>query len=124
MDFNRTFFLLVAFSAPYLIFSNLRKWQRRQIVKERLRIIAEILEHAEERVIRYQERHDRILNQMNSYYFYHRELEEALAGARKAMNEALEFSVSLRRMQMKLITSSPDENLDVLQLDRTYRNVA
>lgn len=124
MDFNLTFWLLISFSAPYLIFSNLRKHQRRQNVKERLRIIAEILEHAEERVMRYQERHDRILNQMNSYYFYHRELEEALVGARKAMNEALEFSVSLRRMQMKLISSSPDENLDVLQLDRNYRNVA
>lgn len=123
MDFKRAIYLLIGFSTPYLFFTNLRKLQRRQIIKERLRIVAEALEHAEERVSRYQERHDRILNQMNSYYFYHEELEEALAGARKAMNDALEFSVSLRRMQMKLISSYPDGNLDALLLDRNYGNV-
>lgn len=82
---------------------------------EKLRVVNEALEQAEERLIRCQERHDKILYQINSYYLSHKEMEEALAGARKAMNEALEFSVSLRGIQMKIVSSYPYGNVDALR---------
>ncbi|ONK78644.1 uncharacterized protein A4U43_C02F20960 [Asparagus officinalis] len=101
-------------SANFLCFSSLillnelKKWQRRQIVKEKLRLMTEALEQAEERLLRLQERHDRILYQMNSQYLSHKEMEEALIGARKAMNDALDFSVSLREIQLRILSSYPD----------------
>ncbi|KAK1278059.1 hypothetical protein QJS04_geneDACA007312 [Acorus gramineus] len=72
---------------------------------------SEALEHAEEMVFRYQERHDRILNQMNSQYLCHREMEEALLGARTDMDEALEFAAGLRRLQMKIICCYPHHEM-------------
>lgn len=75
------------------------------------------MEKAEERVIRFEERHDRILSQICSYYLTHKELEESLAGARTAMNEALEFASTLRKMQKKVIDSFPgDHEFDIYAL--------
>lgn len=71
-------------------------------------MITEALEKAEERVKRYEERHDRILGQICSYYLSNQDLEETLAAARAALNEALEFAAGFRDLQMKLISSYPD----------------
>nr|POF10241.1 hypothetical protein CFP56_14174 [Quercus suber] len=72
-------------------------------------MISEALEHAEKRVLRLQERHDRILSQMCSYYFIHNELEVSLADARTVLDEAMESAGNLRRMQRKIIGYFPDE---------------
>jgi Werner syndrome ATP-dependent helicase len=110
MDYGSIVFAIVGFSASFFFcVPNLKRWHRQQITAEKLRLIGEALEHAEERVQRFQERHDRILSQMCTYYLVNKELEEALAGARAAMNEAMEFAVHLRRLQMKTITSFPDK---------------
>lgn len=66
------------------------------------------MEDAEEIVTRFQERHDRMLSQISEHYLVNVELEEALADARAAMNEAMEFAVNLRRMQIQIISSFPD----------------
>jgi hypothetical protein len=113
MDYGRIVFAIVGISASFfLCVPILQRWHRQQITAEKLRLISEALEHAEDRVQRFQERHDRILSQICTYYLINKELEEALAGARAAMNEAMEFAVNLRRMQMKIITSFPEEVLD------------
>ncbi|KAF5183681.1 hypothetical protein FRX31_026728 [Thalictrum thalictroides] len=101
---------VVGFSASMLLnLPNLKKQSKQQILMEKLRIISEALEHAEQRVIRFQERHDRLLNQISSYYLCSQQLEEALVSARATMNEALEFAITLQQMQMKLIRSYTDE---------------
>lgn len=82
---------------------------------EKLKIISEALVAAEERVVRYQERHDRILSQINASYLTNTEVVEALAGALAAMNQALEFAVDLRSMQLKIISSFPD-GIDVIKI--------
>lgn len=71
-------------------------------------MITEALEKAEERVKRYEERHDRILSQICSHYLLNQDLEETLVAARITLNEALEFAAGFRDMQMKLISSYPD----------------
>lgn len=73
-------------------------------------MISQALEHAEERALRFQERHDRILSQICSYYMVNQDLEDALAATRAAMNEALEFAVGLRKMQMQVFRSLTDES--------------
>lgn len=80
--------------------------------------MTEALEKAEESLLRLQERHDRILFQMNSQYLSNEAMEEALAGARKAMIEALEFSVSLRGIQMKVVSSYASSNTDAFRQGR------
>lgn len=72
---------------------------------DRLKIISEALHEAEGRLIRYQERHDHILDHMCSYYLINQNMQEALAGARDAMNEALELVVALRKLQLQAIVS-------------------
>lgn len=115
MDFGPIFYVLIGFSMSVsLCLPNLKKWQSQQITAEKLRIITEALEHAEERAIRFQERHDRVLSQVGSYYLCNQELLEALAVSRIAMNEALGFAVGLRKMQMEIICSYPDEVDDVI----------
>ncbi|WKA02791.1 hypothetical protein VitviT2T_020945 [Vitis vinifera] len=110
MDFGPIFYVLIGFSMSVsLCLPNLKKWQSQQITAEKLRIISEALEHAEERAMRFQERHDRVLSQVGSYYLCNQELLEALAVSRIAMNEALGFAVGLRKMQMEIICSYPDE---------------
>ncbi|KAG1365208.1 hypothetical protein COCNU_12G002080 [Cocos nucifera] len=64
-------------------------------------------------MLRSQERHDKILFEINSHYLSHKEMDEALAGARKAMDEALAFSISLRRMQLKILSFYPHGVRDV-----------
>ncbi|KAK8589271.1 hypothetical protein V6N12_023673 [Hibiscus sabdariffa] len=100
---------VIGFSTSFFfVLPGLKKWQRQQVLIEKLRIISQALEQAEERAMRFQERHDRILGQICSYYMVNQDLEDALAGARAAMNEALEFAVGLRKMQL-LILRSIDE---------------
>ncbi|PKI51510.1 hypothetical protein CRG98_028070 [Punica granatum] len=110
MDCGRLIFAVIGFSASFfLCIPNLKRWQRQQISAERLRIVSEALDHAEERVARSQERHDRILSQICTFYLTNQNLEEALVGARRAMEEASEFVSTLRKMQMRIISSFPDE---------------
>ena len=111
MDRGHAIFALIGFCAPFIVFlPNLKEWKRKQITREKLKIIREALDGAEERATRYEERHDRILSQICSYYFSNTDLKEALAGARTAMNEALEFAGGLRDLQMKVISSYPYES--------------
>ena len=60
-------------------------------------------------MLRLQERHDKILSQMCSYYFIHNELEVSLADARVVSDEAMESAGNLRRMRRKIIGYFPDE---------------
>lgn len=116
MAFGHFCFTIIGFSTSLIcLLPNVKKWQWQQLRKEKLRIIGEALEQAEERAARFEERHDRILSQICAYYLTHRELEEALAGARAAMNEALEFVASLRKMQKKIISSFPGDQFDVYE---------
>ena len=110
MDYCRVVLAIVGLSFSYfLCVPNLKKRHKQQIIIEKLRMISEALEHAEERVLRLQERHDRILSQMCSYYFIHNELEVSLADARAVLDEAMESAGNLRRMQRKIIGYFPDE---------------
>ncbi|ERN17005.1 hypothetical protein AMTRI_Chr02g265030 [Amborella trichopoda] len=78
---------------------------RLNIAKKKLKLICEAIAQADERYQRCSERHDRILNQVTSHFFCSRELEEALAGARATMTEALEFSAGLQDTQARVISS-------------------
>nr|POF01982.1 hypothetical protein CFP56_06432 [Quercus suber]POF01983.1 hypothetical protein CFP56_06433 [Quercus suber] len=110
MDYCRVVLAIVGLSFSYfLCVPNLKQRHKQQIIIEKLRMISEALEHAEERVLRLQERHDRILSQMCSYYFIHNELEVSLADARTVLDEAMESAGNLRRMQRKIIGYFPDE---------------
>ena len=110
MDYCRVVLAIVGLSFSYfLCVPNLKKRHKQQIIIEKLRMISEALEHAEERVLRLQERHDRILSQMCSYYFIHNELEVSLADAQAVLDEAMESAGNLRRMQRKIIGYFPDE---------------
>lgn len=110
MDYGHLVFAIIGFSASFfLCVPGLRRWQRLQILAEKLRIVSEALEHAEERATRFQERHDRILSQISAFYLTNQDLEEALAGARRAMEEAMEFEGKLRKIQMRTLSSFPDE---------------
>lgn len=110
MDYCRVVLVIVGLSFSYfLCVPNLKKRHKQQIIIEKLRMISEALEHAEERVLRLQERHDRILSQMCSYYFIHNELEVSLADSRAVLDEAMESAGNLRRMQRKIIGYFPDE---------------
>lgn len=122
MDFGPIFYALIGFSMSIsLCLPNLKKWQSQHITTEKLRIISEALEHAEERVMRFQERHDRVLSQVCSYYLCNKELLESLSVSQAAMNEALNFAVGLRRMQMEILCSYPDE-VDSLTLSTQAEN--
>lgn len=110
MDYCRVVLAIVGLTFSYfLCVPNLKQRHKQQIIIEKLRMISEALEHAEERVLRLQERHDRILSQMCSYYFIHNELEVSLADARAVLDEAMESAGNLRRMQRKIIGYFPDE---------------
>ncbi|KAI5326414.1 hypothetical protein L3X38_035488 [Prunus dulcis] len=115
MDFSHVIFSVIGFSSSIFFFvPNIKKWHMQQVTTEKLRIVNEALEQAEERAARFQERHDRILSQICSFYLINKELEDALAGARATMKEALEFAANLRRLQMKIITSFPSDQLMVM----------
>lgn len=117
MDLGKVVFALIGFSTSFLFcVPNIKRWHRKQVAEQKLRIISEALEVAEERVVRYQERHDRILSQICASYLTNTEVVEALAGARANMNQALQFAVDLRIIQFKIISSFPDA-IDVLLLD-------
>ncbi|TKY52244.1 hypothetical protein E2542_SST23764 [Spatholobus suberectus] len=107
-------FALIGFSTSFLFcVPNTKRWHRKQEAAEKLKIVSDALEAAEERVVRFQERHDRILSQICASYLTNAELVEAIAGARASMNQALDFAVDLRKIQFKIITSFPDA-IDVL----------
>ncbi|KAK4739273.1 hypothetical protein R3W88_002970 [Solanum pinnatisectum] len=98
------------FTSSFLLYLPiLRRRQKKQIAEEKWRLITEALEQAEDRVLRYEERHDNILNQICSHYIVSREIVEALADAREAMNEALEFAITLRNLQLEIIRLYPDD---------------
>ncbi|KAG6702206.1 hypothetical protein I3843_07G020200 [Carya illinoinensis] len=119
MGFDSIAFAIIGFSASFIFcVSNLKRWQKQQITEEKLSHISKALENAEERVLRFQERHDRILSQVCSFYLANKELVEALEGARAAMNEAMEFAANLRRMQTNIIINYPDE-VDAIMLYRS-----
>ncbi|CAL5378792.1 unnamed protein product [Camellia sinensis] len=112
MDYSRMIFAVIGFSASFfLCLPNLKKWQHRQMVREKMKMISTALKHAEERAIRYEERHDRILKQICSYYLLNQELLEALSAAKTAMDGALQFATDLRDLQINLISSYPFETL-------------
>ncbi|KAK7392023.1 hypothetical protein VNO78_20449 [Psophocarpus tetragonolobus] len=107
-------FAIIGFSASFLFcLPNMKRWQGKQVAAEKLKMVSEALEAAEERAVRFQERHDRILSQICASYLTNTELIEALAGARATMNQALDFAVELRNIQIKIITSFPDILLDL-----------
>ncbi|TMW97406.1 hypothetical protein EJD97_005575 [Solanum chilense] len=110
MYFNNFTFAIIGFTSSFLLYLPiLRRRQKKEIAAEKLRIVTEALEQAENRVLRYEERHDNILNQLSSHYIVSQEIVEALAGARQAMNEALEFAITLRNMQLEVIILYPDD---------------
>jgi Werner syndrome ATP-dependent helicase len=51
------------------------------------------------------------------------ELGDALAGARAAMNAAMEFALRLREVQMRVLINFPDE-ADLSMLDSPYANAS
>ncbi|KAI3994860.1 hypothetical protein MKX01_037411 [Papaver californicum] len=85
MDSARIFCVLAGFTTSIFFYlPRLKKWLKN-----------DALEHAELRLIRFQERHDH--------------LEKSLVNARTSMNESLEFTNTPRQMQLKLIQSYPGE---------------
>ena len=68
-------------------------------------MVSRALDEAEVKLQRYEERHDRVLGQVCSFYMHNLELEKAMAGCRDALNEALEFVFTLRRLQLEVITT-------------------
>ncbi|KAK4438256.1 hypothetical protein Salat_0159800 [Sesamum alatum] len=107
MDIGRMVLVLLGASATFVVASSeLRKLQKRKATAEKLQIIREALREAEERVVRYEERHDHILAQLCSYYMINQSLEEALSGARHAMDEALACALDLRKLHMEIIVAS------------------
>ncbi|KAJ0079113.1 hypothetical protein Patl1_22571 [Pistacia atlantica] len=105
MDYDRLIFAIIGFSSSFfLCLPSLKRWLRHQISQKNLRLVSEALDLAEERMVQYQERHDRLLNQCFNYTVTE-ELLKALAGAREAMDGALAFVVSLRYMQTKMFDS-------------------
>ena len=120
MEFGHIVFAVIGFSASFFFcVPNIKRWQRKHLAAEKLKMVNEALEAAEERAVRFQERHDRILNQICSTYLTNAELVEAIAGARATMNQALDFALQLRKIQFRIITSFPDAiEIDVrLDLD-------
>ncbi|GLT94904.1 hypothetical protein SLE2022_126160 [Rubroshorea leprosula] len=106
MDYARIIFAIMGFSSSFFfILPIIKARQRQRTMLEKLRVVSEALEFAEERLVRFQERYDRILGQICSHYLTHQDLEDALAGARAAMNEALGLAVELRKMQMQILKS-------------------
>jgi len=87
-------------------------------------MVSEALEAAEERAVRFQERHRKILSHICSTYLTDAKLVEAIAGARTTMNQALDFALQLRKIQFRIITSFPDA-IDVrLDLDASKQTPA
>ncbi|GMG99733.1 hypothetical protein Nepgr_001573 [Nepenthes gracilis] len=118
-NYGRLLFAVVGFASSLsFLLPNLKKWQKQQITREKLRIVKEAMAEAEERLLRLQERHDGLLREICSYYLCHRELEDALVDARRAMDEALDFANALRKMQVKMICSYPDLDLDLAPFER------
>ncbi|KAF3623081.1 hypothetical protein FXO38_30938 [Capsicum annuum] len=110
MYFSNITLAIIGFTSSFLLYlPNLREKKKQQIAAEKLRIITEALEQAEDRVLRYEERHDKLLDQICSHYIVSQEILEALAGARDAMNEALEFAITLRNLQLEVIRLYPSD---------------
>ncbi|KAK1370699.1 hypothetical protein POM88_036791 [Heracleum sosnowskyi] len=105
MDYGSVFSLIVGFSAScFLCLPNLKKWQAKQYAERKLHVVNQALKLAEERLVMYQQRHDDLLSQITSHYLTTPVLEEALADSKDAMNEASKFVISLRKLQLDIIT--------------------
>ncbi|KAM6597942.1 hypothetical protein CsatA_008466 [Cannabis sativa] len=89
----------------FVVSPTIERWQMKQMRKEKLKVIKEALEEANERVERLENRHERILSQLCGYYLTHPELEEAVVEARNAVKEALVVTSTLTKMQIHLINS-------------------
>lgn len=119
MDIRNIVFAIIGFSTSFIFcVPNFKRWQRKQVTLEKLKIISEALEAAEERAERYQERHDRILSQINASYLTNTEVVDALAGARADMKQALNFAVDLRSTQFKIISSFPEAINPIMDMSR------
>lgn len=106
MDYGHIVSAMIGFSTSFvLLIPNLRKWQAKQSTTQKLDIVKEALELAEERLTRYEERHDRLLREICSHYLTSSIMEEALAASAEAMNDATKFVGSLRKLQMETISS-------------------
>ncbi|XAR49125.1 hypothetical protein NMG60_11032204 [Bertholletia excelsa] len=106
MDLGRLVFAVIGFSTSFfLCLPNLKKWQAKQITREKLKMVNEALGEAEERVRRCEERHDRILGLICSFYLSNQDLDQAMAAAREALKEAVEFASGLRGLKMEIISS-------------------
>ncbi|KAL7003086.1 hypothetical protein U1Q18_004243 [Sarracenia purpurea var. burkii] len=106
MDSGRIIVGVIGLSASFfLCFQTMKKWECRKMKREKVKMISEAMEKAEERVTRCEERHDRILNQICGYYLSNSDLEEALAAARAALHDARKFAAALRDLQIKVLNS-------------------
>ncbi|ESW16937.1 hypothetical protein PHAVU_007G196500 [Phaseolus vulgaris] len=118
IELGHVVFAVIGFSASFLFcVPNIKRWQRKHLAAEKLKMVSEALEAAEERAVRFQERHDRILSQICSTYLTNAELVEAMEGARATMNQALDFALQWRKIQFRIITSFPDAIDVLLDLD-------
>ncbi|WVY96461.1 hypothetical protein V8G54_028612 [Vigna mungo] len=123
MDLGHIIFAVIGFSASFLFcVPNIKRWQRKHLAAEKLKMVSEALEAAEERAVRFQERHDRILSQICSTYLTNAELVEAIAAARATMNQALDFALQLRKIQFRIITSFPDAIDLLLDMDASKQS--
>lgn len=105
MGYGSVFSLVVGFSAScFLCLPNFKKWHAKQFTLRKLYIVNQALELAEERLVMYQRRHDDLLSQITSHYLSTPVLEEALADSKDAMNEVSKFVMSLRKLQLDIIT--------------------
>lgn len=107
--YGRVIFTILGLSSTLIIcVPTLKRRQTRRDAQDRLKMVSAALVEAEERTMRVQERHDKLLAQICSYYLCHTALEEAIVGARKAMDEELEFVSTLRKLQLWILATFPD----------------
>ncbi|KAJ0079114.1 hypothetical protein Patl1_22572 [Pistacia atlantica] len=92
MDYGRLVFAIIGFSSSFfLCLPSLKRWHRHQISQENLRLVTEALDQAEEMMVKFQERHDRILNQICSYYMVNEELLKDLGGCSRCHGWCFSF---------------------------------
>ncbi|GJW13304.1 hypothetical protein Tco_0017437 [Tanacetum coccineum] len=106
MDRGQITFGVIGFSSSLCVrLPILKNWRSMQMKRVNSEMASRALEEAEVKLQRYEERHDRVLGQICSFYMHNQELETALAGCRDALSEASEFVFTLRRLQLDVITT-------------------
>ncbi|KAK7277948.1 hypothetical protein RJT34_22969 [Clitoria ternatea] len=104
MELKKMVIGIIGLSTSFLLcVGKIKRRHRKQEAAEKLKVITEALEAAEERVARYEERHDRILSQICASYLTNTELLQALVAARATMDQALDFAVHLRKIQFTIL---------------------